>query len=111
MLAVGLIQTAGSLGAAGPYNVLLANFKTNFTRNWNLLQNGVLERLRGTQTHNGLGLDLDLLAGLGIAAQAGFAMGLYHAADVGDYEFSGRALRFFYREFEKFIKKKYRVLF
>ena len=44
-----------------------------------LLQNGVQD-LGQTQTDNGLGLDLDRFAGLGITAHADFAMSLYDAA-------------------------------
>jgi len=40
------------------------------------LQNGVFQDLGRTQTDNGLSLDLDRFAGLGIAVHAGFAMSL-----------------------------------
>src|ERR1700720_3011286 len=76
-----------------------------------LLQNGVLKRLGRTQTNNRLGLDFNLLAGLGIAAKARLAMCLYYAADIGDDEFSGGTLCFFNCKFEQLFKEEHCGLF
>jgi hypothetical protein len=73
---------------------------SNLTLNRELLQNGVFKRLGRTQTNNRLGLDLNLLAGLGITAKARLAMCLYYAADIGDDKFSGGTLCFFNCKFE-----------
>ncbi len=89
------------------------NYRLGPEQAWNsaLLEDGVFKRFRGAQTNNGLRLDLDLFAGLGIAAQTSFAVSLYHAADVRDYKFSGGALCFLHCEFEKFFKEEHCVLF
>src|ERR1700676_3861294 len=76
-----------------------------------LLQNGVFKRLGRTQTNNRLGLDLNLLAGLRITAKARLAVCLYHAADIGDDEFSGGAFCFFNGKFEQLFKELYCGLF
>src|SRR3984957_16180719 len=68
--------------------------------NRDLLQDGVLKRLGRTQTNNRLGLDLNLLAGMGIAAKTRLAMRLYYATDVGNDKFSGGTLCFFHCKFE-----------
>jgi hypothetical protein len=76
-----------------------------------LLQNGVFKRLGRTQTNNRLGLDFNLLAGLGIAAKARLAVCLYYAADIGDDKFSGGALCFFNCKFEQLFKEEHCGLF
>jgi hypothetical protein len=70
-----------------------------------LLQNGILQDLGRTQTDNGLGLDLDRFAGLGIAAHAGFAMSLYDAADTRDNKLPRSALGFLDGQLVELIKE------
>src|SRR4029077_16698098 len=77
----------------------------------NLLQYRVFKGLRGAQAHYRLGLDLDGLTGLRIAAHARLAVRFYGAADVWDDELAGAALAFSYGELEKLFKEKYRRLF
>src|SRR5579862_6102903 len=60
-----------------------------------LLQYGILESLRRTQTHNSLGLNLDRFAGGGVAAHARLAVRFHGASDSGDYELAG-TLSFLY---------------
>src|SRR6202166_1968586 len=76
-----------------------------------LLQNGVFKCLGRTQTNNRLGLDFNLLAGLGIAAKARLAMCLHYAADIGDDEFSGATFCFFTSKFEQLFKEEHCGLF
>ena len=48
----------------------------------------VLGGLGHAELDNGLGLDLDGRAGLGVAANAGLALCLYQAADAGNHEYA-----------------------
>src|SRR5207253_5863563 len=64
-----------------------------------------LKRLRRTQANHGLRLDLDRLAGLGVAAHARLAVRLYNAADPRDHEFARPALGFFHGELEQLFKE------
>jgi hypothetical protein len=70
-----------------------------------LAQDGVFERLRGSQSHHCLCFDLDRLAGLWIPAHARLAMRLHRAPEVRYYEFSCAALALFHRELEELFKK------
>src|SRR2546427_1668764 len=70
-----------------------------------LFQYGVLERLRRTQAHDGLRLDLDRFAGLRIAPHARLAVRFHDAADARDYELARSALGFFHCELEKLFKE------
>src|ERR1700733_1172374 len=74
-----------------------------------LLQDGVFECFRCAQTHNGLGLDLDRLAGRGVAAQTRLAMRLDGAADAGNYELP-RALGLFHSQLEQFVEESHGLL-
>src|ERR1700677_2691483 len=49
-------------------------------------RDNVLGGLGHAELHHGLGLDLDGLAGLRVAAHASLALGLHQTADTGDYE-------------------------
>src|SRR6266446_1922943 len=76
--------------------------------NWaqpELREGGVLEGLGSAQAHHGLGLDLDGLAGLRVAAHARLAVGFHRTADIGDDEFSRSALALSYRQLEELLKK------
>src|SRR5712691_5350702 len=73
-----------------------------------LLQNGVFERLRCAQTHHRLGLDLDGLAGLRVAAHARLAVRFHGAAEVRNHELTGCALALSHRELEELFKKERR---
>src|ERR1051325_12111674 len=55
----------------------------------------ILGGLGYAELHHGLGLDLDRLAGLWVAAYAGFAMRLYQAAEAGNHENAGLLVFFF----------------
>src|SRR5260370_29007264 len=79
--------------------------QTQIGRSPELREGGVLEGLGGAQAHHGLGLDLDGLAGLRVAAHARLAVGFHRAADIGDDEFSRSALALSYRQFEELFKK------
>jgi len=70
-----------------------------------LLQNGVFQHLCGAETDDGLGLDLDLFAGLRVATDASLAMSLDNAADAGDDELSGGALGFLHSELVELFKE------
>jgi len=60
----------------------------------NYFRNGILQHLRRAQADNRLGLDLDLFAGLGVAAKARLAMSLYNATDPGNDELARATLGF-----------------
>src|ERR1700719_812383 len=68
-------------------------------------QNRVFEGLRGPQTYYRLRLDLDGLAGLGVAAHARFTMGFDCTSEVWNDEFARAALAFLHRQFEELFKK------
>src|SRR5580704_1012506 len=68
-------------------------------------QNCVFEGLCGPQTYYRLRLDLDGLAGLGVAAHARFTMGFDCTSEVRNDEFARAALAFLYRQFEELFKK------
>src|SRR5215510_11338285 len=72
----------------------------------NLLQDGVFQSLGRAQTHHGLCLDLDCLAGLRIAAHARLAMRLDHAPDSRDDELPSAALGFFHRQLVQLFEKQ-----
>src|SRR5581483_6311166 len=76
------------------------------TRRGKLLQDRVLERLRCAQPDHRLGLDLDGLAGLRIAAHARLAVRLHRAADVRNHEFARATLAFLFPQLEKLLKKE-----
>jgi hypothetical protein len=75
-----------------------------------LLEDGVFQHLGRPQTDDGLGLDLDRFAGLGIAAHARFAMCLYNAADAWDDELARAALGFFHRELVQLVEESHNGL-
>src|SRR2546426_2149985 len=79
--------------------------QTQIGRSPELREGGVLEGLGSAQAHHGLGLDLDGLAGLRVAAHARLAVGFHRAADIGDDEFSRSALALSYRQLEELFKK------
>src|SRR3981189_1253824 len=66
-----------------------------------LLQDGVFKRLCRAQANHRLGLDLDSLAGLRIAAHASLAARFGRAGQIGNHEFSGATLALFHRELEE----------
>src|ERR1700683_1523889 len=74
-----------------------------------LLQDGVFECFRFAQTHNGLGLDLDRLAGGWIAAPTPLAMCLYGAADARNHKLP-RALGLFHSQLDQFVEESHGLL-
>src|SRR5579863_10720336 len=74
----------------------------------NLLQYGVLERLRRAQANYGLGLDLDGFARLRVTAHARLAVRFHGAADVRNNELARTALAFLNREFKELFEKERR---
>src|SRR5215467_8047918 len=75
-----------------------------------LLQNRILENLRRAQANDSLGLDLDGLAGLRIAAHARLTMCLHHASDAGNDELACRTLGFLHRELVQLFEEGRRLL-
>src|SRR5579859_2495551 len=74
-------------------------------------QNRVFEGLCGPQTYYRLRFDLDGLAGLGVAAHAGFTMGFDCTSEVRNDEFARAALAFLHGQFEELFKKRTDCLF
>jgi hypothetical protein len=68
-------------------------------------ENCILESFGRAQSHDGLGLNLDGLASLGVTTHTRLAVGLNRASQVGNYKFARAALALFHGEFEKLFKK------
>src|SRR5882672_11287343 len=72
-------------------------------------RDGVLCSLGYAELDHGLGLDLDQLAGLRVAADAGFALGVHQPAEAGDGEYAV-LLGFLDRGLREQVKKSCRLL-
>src|SRR5712692_5957300 len=72
--------------------------RSNAQRRARLAEHSVFEGLGWAQPHDGLGLDLDGLAGLRVAAHARLTVRLHRTAQPGDDELARAALEFFHRQ-------------
>jgi hypothetical protein len=70
-----------------------------------LLQNGVFQHLSGAEADDGLGLNLDLFAGLGVAAHARLAMSLHDATNSRNDKFARAALGFLHSELVELVEE------
>src|SRR5262249_18313515 len=75
-----------------------------------LLQDRVLLPLSWAEANNRLGFDLDLFAGLRIAADARLAVRLHTAANPRNDDLPGAALGFLHRQLVQLFKEKSRLL-
>src|SRR2546422_973936 len=65
-----------------------------------------LKRLSWAQPHDGLGLDLDRLASLRVAAHARLAMRLHRSPEIGDDELARATLQLLHRQLEQFVEER-----
>src|SRR2546425_12837259 len=63
-------------------------------------------RLSWAQPHDGLGLDLDRLASLRVAAHARLAMRLHRSPEIGDDELARATLQLLHRQLEQFVEER-----